>query len=201
MAEFNEHLVIEQAQRGNLDAFNWLVTRYQDTVYSLCFRMMSDPAAADDLAQDAFIAAYQKLDTYRGGSFKSWIMRIAANLCLDELRRRKRQRTDNIDDLMPPDSADEPPIPSNDATPEESAEQVELASAIQRCISGLGEDQRAVLVMSDVEGYAYQEIADALNTQIGTVKSRLSRARLSMRRCLAGVMELLPPEYRPTSDD
>jgi RNA polymerase sigma-70 factor (ECF subfamily) len=204
MAEISEQTIIERARRGSVDAFNMLVRRYQDAVYTLAYRMLGDPAAADDAAQEAFISAYRKLDSYRGGSFKSWLLRITANLCLDDLRRVKRQRTDYLDDLAPEDSADGPPLPSNETPPEEAAEQAELAAAIQRCINNLTAEHRAVLVMSDVEGFAYGEIAAALDTQVGTVKSRLSRARLAMRRCLAGIagiMELLPPEVRPTSDD
>jgi RNA polymerase sigma-70 factor (ECF subfamily) len=201
MAEISEQTIIEQARRGSVDAFNMLVLRYQDAVYTLAYRMMGDPAAADDAAQEAFIAAYRKLDSYRGGSFKSWLLRITANLCLDELRRFKRRRTDYLDDLVPEDSADELPLPSSETLPEEAAEQRELADAIQNCINGLTSEHRAVLIMSDVEGFAYGEIAAALSTQVGTVKSRLSRARLAMRRCLAGIMELLSPEVRPKSDD
>ncbi|MFM8322850.1 MAG: RNA polymerase sigma factor [Chloroflexota bacterium] len=96
--------LIHDAQGGDLDAFNRLVLAYQDLVYTQAYRMMGEPAPAEDAAQDAFIAAYRKLDTYRGGSFKAWLLRIVTNICYDELRRRKRRPTTPLE---PTDSDDE----------------------------------------------------------------------------------------------
>jgi RNA polymerase sigma-70 factor, ECF subfamily len=198
MAEFSpdEQLLIDNALKGDLEAFNTLILRYQDRVYTLTFRIMGDTHIAADMAQEAFITAYRRLDTYRGGNFKSWLMRIATNTCYDELRRQKRRPASHIDDLPGADTDDGPPLPANESTPEEVAQQSELTRAIQDCINHLSDDQRVVLVMSDVEGYPYQEVADHVNTQLGTVKSRLSRARVAMRRCLEGYRELLPGEFR-----
>lgn len=201
MAEFNEVTLIEDAQRGSVESFNALVLRYQNAVFTLCYRLTGDSSRADDAAQVAFIHAYQRLDTYRGGSFKAWLLRIATNVVYDVARYEKRRPVTALEDLAPADSSDGPPLPANEATPEEALQQQELATAIQGCINGLGDDQRLVLVMCDVEGYAYQEIADSLDVQIGTVKSRLSRARAAMRRCLSGLEELLPPQYRLNRDD
>ncbi|PJF34129.1 MAG: RNA polymerase subunit sigma-24, partial [Phototrophicales bacterium] len=114
----------------------------------------------------------------------------------DELRRTKRRPQTYLEDLAPEDSDDEPPIPSAADTPEQVAEQSDLQRAIQHCIGNLKDDQRIVLVLSDVQGMSYQEIADSTDTQIGTVKSRLSRARLAVRNCLQGFSELLPDQYR-----
>lgn len=195
-ASVAEEALVARARRGDLTAFNDLVTQYQNAVYTLAYRIMGDPASADDAAQEAFLNAYRRLETYRGGSWRAWLLRITANTCYDELRRRKRRPATGFDDLPGGDRDDGPPLPSPDASPEEIAQQNELARAIQNCINRLGDDQRLVLVMCDVQGYSYQEIADIMQTQIGTVKSRLSRARLAMRQCLAAVQELLPPEYR-----
>jgi RNA polymerase sigma-70 factor, ECF subfamily len=200
MAAIAETDLIASALRGSLDAFNALVTLHQDAVYTLTYRVMGDADSADDATQEAFINAYRHLNSYRGGSFRSWLLRIATNTCYDELRRRKRRPATSFEELPGGESDDGPALPAQTATPEESAQQAELASAIQNCIGGLQDDYRVTLVMSDVEGFSYQEIADATGVQLGTVKSRLSRARTSMRRCLEAVQELLPAEFRLTNN-
>lgn len=187
---------INRARQGDLDAFNQLVLAYQDRVYTVTFRILGDASGAADAAQDTFITAYRRLDTYRGGSFKSWLLRIATNTCYDALRYQQRRPATRLDDLSPPDSDDGPPIPSDAPSPEDSAQQAELRAAITDCIGTLGADQRAVLVLSDVEGYSYAEIADIVGIKQGTVRSRLRRARLNMRDCLQAFRELLPSVFR-----
>jgi RNA polymerase sigma-70 factor (ECF subfamily) len=195
MASDDEMLLIQRAQAGDLTAFNILVLRYQNAIYTVAYRLMGDSQSASDMAQEAFIAAYRKISTYQGGNFRAWLARIVTNRCYDELRSNKRRRTDYIEDLAP-DSDDGAPLPSNTPTPEQTLQQRDLNRALQNCINNLKDEQRLVLVMSDVQGMAYQEIADSTDTNIGTVKSRLSRARLAMRHCLQGVQELLPMEFR-----
>ncbi len=192
----DEQALIRLARRGDLDAFNALILRYQDSAYTLAYRIMGDPHSAADAAQEAFIIAYRRLNTYRGGSFRAWLMRITTNQCYDELRRRQRRPVVSVDEL-----GDDPPIPDDADTPEEVAQQRELQRAIQDCISALNPDQRVVLVLCDVEGLDYQAIADQVGAQIGTVKSRLSRARAAVRDCLQGARELLPSAYRLISDE
>jgi RNA polymerase sigma factor (sigma-70 family) len=155
----DEEALVEAAVRGDLDAFNQLVLRFQNTVFSLAYRMMGDAASADDTAQEAFINAYRKLETYRGGSFRAWLLRIATNTCYDELRRRKRRPATAFEDLPGGETDDGPPLPASTPTPEESAQNSELSRVLQDCINGLQEDQRVTLVMCDVQGYSYQEIA------------------------------------------
>ncbi|MFQ3646591.1 MAG: sigma-70 family RNA polymerase sigma factor [Anaerolinea sp.] len=186
---------VERAREGDLEAFNELVLRHQDAAFNVAYRLLGDPDTAADMTQEALIAAYRKLDTYHGGSFRAWLLRIVSNRCLDELRRVKRHRTDYLDDLAP-DSDDGAPIPSTLPTPEQTVQQNELHRAIQDCIDALGADQRAVLVLCDVQGLSYQEIAESTQTNIGTVKSRLARARVAMRACLQASQELLPLELR-----
>jgi len=192
----DEQVLIRRATRGDLDAFNALVLRYQDSAYTLAFRIMGDPHTAADAAQEAMITTYRRLNTYRGGSFRAWLLRITTNQCYDELRRRQRRPAASIDDM-----GDDPPLSDEADTPEEAVQQRELRRAIQQCINALNADQRVVLVLCDLEGLDYQTIAESVGTQIGTVKSRLSRARASIRDCLQGVRELLPPAYRLISDD
>lgn len=197
----DEQQLIHLAQRGDLAAFNALVLDYQDAVFSLSYRIMSDVDAAADAAQETFIAAYRRLETYRGGSFRAWLLRIAANTCYDALRYMKRRPATHFEDLPGGDADDGPALPDSLATPEQIVQDGELAAAIQQCIEALQPDQRVALVMSDVEGYSYQEIADTTGSQLGTIKSRLSRARASVRHCLQAVQELLPTEYRLLNDE
>lgn len=192
----NEQSLITAARRGDVDAFNQIVLHYQDGVYSLAYRIMGEEASAADAAQEAFILAYRRLETYQGGSFKSWLLRIVTNACYDELRRRKRRPATAFDDLPGAEADDGPPLPSDEISPEQAAQQAELRRAIEGCIRGLQTDQRTVLLLSDVEGMSYQEIAAITGTNLGTVKSRLSRARLGVRGCLEAFRELLPAGFR-----
>ncbi len=196
----NEQALIHSAQQGDLEAFNTLVLSYQDRVYTQAYRIMGEQHSAADATQEAFISAYRRLETYRGGNFRSWLLRITTNACYDELRRRKRRPAISIEDLPGGDTDDGPALPSPHITPEQSVQQNELHTAIQDCINGLKDDQRIVIVLSDVQGMSYREIADTVGVQMGTVKSRLSRARLGVRKCLQAVQELLPAEYRLISD-
>lgn len=182
--------LVAAAQRGDLTAFNALVLQFQDAVYSLAYRLMGERDAAADAAQDAMIAAYRRLGTYRGGSFRAWLLRITANHCYDEFRRRKRAPSVSLDTGGGAD--DEPTfvLPAHDETPEQAVLRAELQRAIERCLMALPPDQRAVAVLSDVEGFEYQAIAEQIGAALGTVKSRLSRARAALRDCLRGALEL-----------
>jgi RNA polymerase sigma-70 factor, ECF subfamily len=187
---------IQAARSGDLEAFNRLVLAHQDRVYSLAYRIMGEPAAAADAAQDAFINAWRRLETYRGGAFQSWLLRITANTCYDALRYSKRRPATGIEDLPGAETDDGPALVAGDLTPEQSLQQRELAQAIQQCINALQPDQRLVLVMCDVQEMSYQEVAETSGANLGTVKSRLSRARAAVRQCLGAVEELLPGGWR-----
>ena len=195
----DEEALIAAAQQGDNTAFNRLVLRYQDMAYTVAYRIMSDPHAAADAAQEAFISAYQGLPRFRGGSFKAWLMRIVTNACYDELRRRKRHPQSPLEALYleepTPDSLLNPSLES----PEEYVQRQELRRLLQAGISLLPNDQRAVLVLSDVQGFSYQEIAEAVGVPKGTVKSRLHRARAKLRDYLQDREELLPARYRLAS--
>ena len=194
----DEGKLIAAAQRGSLDAFNELVLAYQDQVYNVAYRIMGDPASASDAAQEAFISAFQHIDSFRGkhpSSFKSWLMRIVSNACYDELRRHKRRPATSIEEFEIDEEAN-PALVSETELPEEYAQREEMARAIQAGILTLPADQRVALVLSDVRGYSYQEIAEMIDAPLGTVKSRLARARGRLRDYLRDQGELLPVEYR-----
>jgi len=189
----DEATLIRQAQSGSLEAFNALVLRHQDVVYNVVYRMLGDDASAQDVTQEAFISAYRKFASFQGEHFRAWVVRIASNQALDALRRDKRRPAESLEDM-----ANEGDWPLADAgpTPEQALQSRELQQAIQQCIDSLNPEQRLTLILCDVQGLAYQEVADSTAAQLGTVKSRLARARQAVRRCLQAVEELLPAQYR-----
>lgn len=194
----DESGLIEAARRGDIDAFNRLVLAYQDLVYTQAYRMMGDIEAAEDATQEAFISAYHHINSYRGGSFRGWLLRIVTNACYDELRRRKRRPTVPLEPLDTEDEEIESPgwLADMAELPEESAMRAELSRAIQRCLDELSAEFRTMVVLIDVQGLDYREAAQIARTPVGTVKSRLARARMRLRECLLAVWELLPSANR-----
>jgi RNA polymerase sigma-70 factor (ECF subfamily) len=194
----DEQALIQSALKGDMDAFNRLVLAFQDMAYNTAYRIMGESVAAEDATQEAFISMYQKLHTYRGGSFKAWILRIVTNACYDELRRRQRRPViplepeDDDGELVESPKWMEDPA----ATPAERMDQSELESAIQHCLDGLDENFRTVVVLVDVSGEDYETVAGIIHKPMGTVKSRLARARQKLQDCLQGFWELLPANFR-----
>ncbi len=195
-----ERRLVETAQRGDVENFNALVRLYEGRVYNLCYRMLGDAESAADAAQDAFLSAFRSLRSFRGGSFRSWMLRIATNTCYDVLRARKRRPAISLDSAADQeDEASSLQIADSGEPPDEFALRRELAAAIQRGLESLPEEQRLVLILSDIDGLPYEEIAQITSTNLGTVKSRLSRGRARLRDVLkAG--ELLPMRYRHESE-
>ncbi len=196
----DETALIAAARRGDLAPFNRLVLAHQSMVYNLAYRIMGEADAASDATQEAFISAWRHLGSYRGGSFKSWLLRIVTNACYDELRRRKRRPATSLEALTVeptgPQAEADADLRNTAEGPEAYALRRELAAALQNCLDHLPADMRVTAVMSDVHGYDYAEIARATGVALGTVKSRLSRARARMRDCLQGYRELLPAALR-----
>jgi RNA polymerase sigma-70 factor (ECF subfamily) len=188
--------LIAAAQQGKVEAFNELVLTYQHQVYNLAYRIMGDPASASDAAQDAFISAFEHITDFRGGSFKSYLLRIVSNRCYDVLRRRKRRPATSFEDFGDIDEDSNPVLINGQEGPEKYVERQEIAHMIQAGIETLPPDQRITLVLSDVQGLSYQEIAAATDVSLGTVKSRLARARGKLRDYLRDQGELLPARYR-----
>ncbi len=169
---------------------------HQDVVYGLCLRMLASSHAAEDVTQDVFLTAYRRVDSYRGGVFRAWLLRIAANACTDELRRRRRRPQVSLDNT----TGDGPPIdlPDESESPEESVLRGELSRYIEAGLMALPPDQRATIVLCDVQGLSYEEVSEALRISLGTVKSRLSRGRARLRDLLLRQRELLPHPFRHT---
>jgi RNA polymerase sigma-70 factor, ECF subfamily len=191
---------LRAAQRGEVAAFNTLVQAYQRQVYNICYRTLSNADDAADATQDAFLSAFRGLQTFRGPSsgFRAWLLRVAVNACYDQLRRRQRRPTESLDALS--DTADDVAPADRVADPEPSPEQQalsgEVAHQIHQAIALLAPEQRLTVVLCDVQGLSYEEAAEAMSVELGTVKSRLSRGRSRLRDLLLASGELKTPPRR-----
>lgn len=190
--------LIQDAQQGDLEAFNRLILAYQDRVYNQAFRVLGEYQSADDATQEAFISAYKNIRSFRGGSFRAWLLRIVTNACYDELRRKKRRPTTPLEPVDDEGDEIESPhwIADPGELPEDNVARSELANAIQACLDQLTEDFRVVVVLVDVQGLDYLEASEVIGKPLGTIKSRLARARNRMKDCLQGFWELLPHSMR-----
>jgi RNA polymerase sigma-70 factor (ECF subfamily) len=194
----DEPALIRNAQHGDLDAFNTLVLAYQDIVYNTALRILGDEDLAADASQEAFISAFRALNSYRGGSFRAWLLRTVTNACYDELRRKQRHPTIPLKPETEDGEEMETPrwLADPEGSPEELADKAEVEHAIQHCLENLPTDFRAVVILADIQGLDYTEVASVLKKPLGTIKSRLARARLRLRECLQSFGELLPAAFR-----
>jgi len=177
-----EQELIVNATKGNLEAFNQLVLIYQDIAYNHAHAILRDPVSAEDATQDSFIKAFQNINTFRGGSFRAWLIKIVTNSSYDILRRLQRHP---IQPLFPTDEdGEEMESPSWLADPSESVEahveQGQFSKEIYRMLDELPDVYRSVLTLIDIHEMDYKEAAQALSAPLGTVKSRLARARVQM---------------------
>lgn len=188
--------LVSLSKDGNLDAFNSLVERYQGPVYNLCLRLLGSREAAEDAAQETFVSAYRAIARFSEGSVKSWLLRIASNESKDELRKRKRRGPRDSIDTWPED--EEAPIDLPD--PGEGAlallERREVGRALQAALMAIPFDQRQAVILADIQGYHYQEIARMTGTNVGTVKSRIYRGRERLRQEVGARPELFGPHGR-----
>lgn len=184
-----ESRALEAAQRGDPTAFNELVLAYQTTVFNVAVRTLGNPEDAADATQDAFVSAYRAIDEFRGGSFKAWLLRITVNTCYDILRRRKRRPSTSLE-VMVEETGDNARLADRQIGPEWSAMTSETSSTIEQAILTLPDDQRTIVVLCDVQGLSYEEAAEVEGIALGTVKSRLSRARSRLRQFLVERGEL-----------
>jgi len=194
----NESILINSAQNGDLDAFNELALKYQDMMYRIALRTLNDEPSADDATQNAMIQAFRNIKSFRGGSFRSWLARVTVNASYDEMRRWRRQPSVSLEQVNGEGDAIEslPWMVDLSAGPEEQIDSVELRDAIQHCVKALIPDYRLVVILVDVEGMSYEEAARIARIPVGTVKSRLARARMQLRKTLQSHQNLLPTAYR-----
>jgi RNA polymerase sigma-70 factor (ECF subfamily) len=194
----SENTLINSAQHGDLDAFNELVLQYQDLMHRIALRIVRDECIAEDAVQEAMIHAFRHIKSFRGGNFKSWLARVTVNAVYDELRRGKRHNgiplevyTSEGDEIESPEWMRDP-----ESGPEDRAEQSELQRALHSCIRSLVPDYRLMVILVDMEGMSYEEAAHIANVPVGTVKSRLARARKQIQIKLSVYKELLPSSFR-----
>ncbi|MDQ2786762.1 MAG: sigma-70 family RNA polymerase sigma factor [Chloroflexota bacterium] len=176
----DDEALVRAALHGDLDAFNRLVRTYERQAYAVALRLMRRPELAEDATQDAFIQAYRALETFRGGSFRAWLMRIVTNRCYDVLRSTTRRATDSLDDQMFEVEPHWSSIVALD-DPVGRAMQEELGRLLEGVLAALPDDQRLAIILCDVQGYTYEEAAESMGVALGTVKSRLSRGRAALR--------------------
>ena len=186
--------LVTRSVGGDLSAFNQIVDRYQSQVYNVATRTLGSRLAAEDVTQETFISAYKAIRGFRGGNLRAWLLRIARNQCFDHLRSMRRRPESSLEEAFE-DTGFVQPAPA-DSLPETQALTAELGRAISRAIDALPRDQRITLVTIDIQGLSYEETAEAFGVSIGTVKSRLSRARSKVRDLLARETELLPEQFR-----
>jgi len=185
--EFNEQKLIERASGGDPSAFNRLMAEHERKMYAVALRMCSNREDAQDCLQEAMLRIYRSISSFKGqSSFGTWVYRITMNTCLDELRRKKNKAAASLDSLV---DAGWSPTDESD-TPEKHSERKALRRELSGAIRELPEDMRSAVVLRDIHGYSYDEIAQVLDVNVGTVKSRISRAREKLRGKLQEITEL-----------
>ena len=203
----HERRLIARGQEGDRAAFNALVEKYQGAAYALALRMLGDPDIAADVTQEAFFSAYRALGTFHGASFRAWLLRIVSNGCYDVFRARGRQPVTSLEAMLEHDDA----TSSSDSrlpaamvdpswSPEEATLRAEVITTIEAALLQLPPEQRLAVVLCDIQGMAYEEVARIMETPLGTVKSRIARARAQLRLLLTRGGELSPPAQRQDAE-
>ncbi len=209
LARDDETQLIARSQQGDVEAFNQLIIQYQQILYGTVFRLLGDYDTASDVTQDAFIAAFRSIRTYRGNSsFRAWLLRIGSNLVYDHWRRVQRHPASSLEaineeeeDAHSTSLLDTLATTGTEGNPEEAVLTQELQEVIQQGIQRLPLEQRTVIVLCDVQGLSYEEVAQVTETTMGTVRSRISRGRTRLRIYLQQYKELLPRHYRLTNSN
>lgn len=188
----HESALIKKIKSGDMNAFSELVLQYEKRAYNFAYRILKDAHLAEDATQEAFLRVYSKIDTFLGNSsFSTWFYTILNNICLDYLRKKSRQPDAlSIQKASADDEEYELQIEDKSAGPHEVLQKKDAALLLEKAIEQLTYEHRSVIILRDIEGREYEDIARILNISLGTVKSRLSRARLSLRRILEEEKEL-----------
>ena len=187
-----EKLLVARTKKGDITAFEELINGYEKKAYNIAYRMMSNEEDAKDMAQEAFIKIYKSIKGFREeSSFSTWLYRIVTNTCLDELRKRQRSETVPLETSFENDKGTaHVEIGADKETPEDIYERIEKRQLIHNAIDSLNEDYKTVIILRDIQGFGYAEIASILNCSLGTVKSRINRARNMLKDKLCYQLEL-----------
>lgn len=193
----NEKILLEKAKRGDIEAFELLIERYQKKVFTIALKMLGNYDDASELAQEALIKVFKSIKNFKEeSSFSTWIYRIVTNTCLDELRKRKKRQVIYIDeDISNADGEIKREIVDHSMTPEYITEKKELKKAVNEAIMSLSEEHRTVIILRDIQGMSYEEIAKITNCPEGTIKSRINRARLSLKEIFTKHKELFNDNF------
>lgn len=183
--------LVRRSKNNDLQAFEELICRYERKIYNIAYRMMGNYEDANDIAQEAFLRAFRALDGFRGdASFSTWLCRIVTNLCRDELRKRYRFSVESLDEeICLSEGEVKKQIPSSNPGPEEIYERQELQQGLQDLLMTLSPEFRLAIVLRDIQGLTYQEIAEQMECSMGTVKSRISRGRNYLKEKLLAQQE------------
>ncbi len=189
-----------QNRAGDSFCYNCIIESLQSPAYNLARRLLGDWSLAEDAVQESFVSGYRAFAQFRGDNLKAWVMRIVANACRDMMRARRARPTVSLDPIAS-DDPDAPTlsaadIPSREESPEDTAQRSELRRAIETGLNSLPQEQKLALLLVDVQGFSYEEAALVMSCSLGTVKSRVSRGRGSMRSFLRSTGELLPSQFR-----
>lgn len=188
--DHSDEELISRVKSGELDAFEMLVAKYETKIYTIAYRYTGNYSDASDLAQEAFIRAYKSINGFRGdSSFLTWLSRVVSNVCKDELRRRMKQKTVSMDEMM--EKGQSPEFETGGSPLEEVVLRKEWQEEVQSILNSMSEEHRTVVIMRDIQGYSYEEIAFSLKCSLGTVKSRLNRARNILKDKLLARSELM----------
>jgi RNA polymerase sigma-70 factor (ECF subfamily) len=187
-----EKLLVKKSQSGDIEAFESLISSYDKRAYNIAYRVMGNEEDAKDMAQEAMLRIFRSIKDFKGqSSFSTWLYRIVTNVCLDELRRRKNDKHISIDSTIQTENGElHIELSSDKETPESVYERVEQRELIKKAIRELNDEYRSVIVLRDIQGFSYDEISNMLDCSLGTVKSRINRARTMLRDKLKASMEL-----------
>jgi RNA polymerase sigma-70 factor (ECF subfamily) len=188
---YSDEELVRQSKNGDLQAFEELICRYERKIYTIAYRMMGNFEDANDLAQEAFLRAFRAIGGFRGdSSFSTWLCHIVTNLCRDELRKRYRLSVESLDEeICLGEGEVKKQIPSSNPGPEEIYEKQELQQKLQELLMTLSPEFRVAVVLRDIHGFTYREIAEQMECSLGTVKSRISRGRNYLKEKLLARQE------------
>ncbi|MCL0043807.1 sigma-70 family RNA polymerase sigma factor [Peptococcaceae bacterium] len=190
MSSVDDFKLVKKAQSGDYKAFEELVNRYESKVYTVAYRFFGNHEDACDLTQEVSIKIYKSLKNFRGDSnFMTWVYHITANACRDELRKRKNKKVVSLDEEFKDDMTLLASIPDSALLPDDEIERKELCEQVQRCLNMMSDEYRLILIMREIQGLSYDEIASTMECSLGTVKSRLNRARASFRKKFSALVE------------
>ena len=193
----SEQLLLMRAKAGDVAAFEELTEAYQKKIFNLAYRMVGNYDDAGDMAQEALIRIFRSIGSFKEqSSFSTWVFRITTNVCLDEIRKRKNKKAFSLDEeIHTEDGEMQRQIISDDPLPDEIAEKEELRSIVNKAINSLPEEQKIIITLRDIQSLSYEEIANVLSCPVGTVKSRINRARQALKNILLSKRELLNEHY------